>query len=356
MAISKNTQANIDDSNLTAYPNGQVKDDDGTGNGFPLVQVTTSDIYEFFDKLMRLAGLTFNNDFDNETNGYQFVQACSALASKSDYVLPITTSAGVLQIPTKLQILQLNEKLLCKAGADYDSETTIKGTGPTPLTIAITRQWKNNDYLLLVRTGDGVQIISLATADNLNILVGENNYLKSAGNVAELAGTVDNAATTPASNLYAFTQRVTNPTEAIPFLVTETTPGLMSSADKTALDAFANPVKNVGWFSGVDPGSGTVGSFAPRSGDIVSAQITAVHSIAGPNSDTQYLITMANPMADTNYYVRSFIQSEGTFSNDDDVAGPVFRIVDNTSFSWALSDTASSVQNLKIHIEVVQIS
>lgn len=353
MAISKNTQANIDDSNPTAYPNGQVKDDDGTGDGFPLIQVTMSDHFEFFDKLMRQAGLTFNTEFDNEVNGYQLVQACSALASKSDYILPLTTSSGVLQIPTALQILQLNEKLVCQAGANLTTETTIKGTGPTALNVTRTSVWKNGDYLLLIKISGGVQIIRLVTADNLDVITSENAYLKASSDVTELAGTATDSATTPESNLYAFTQRVTDPTEAAPFLATGSTPGLLSAADKTAIDGFISPVKNVGTFSGVNPGNGTIGSFAPRSGDVTTAQVSSVES--GSPGSTTFLVTVANAMSGTNYFVRSSIQSAGTMNFDNDIGGCVYSPQSSTTFLWSLQALISSSKSLIINIEVVQM-
>lgn len=359
MAISKNTQANIDDSNPTAYPNGQVKDDSGTGDGFPLIQVTMSDIYEFFDKLMRLAGLTFNASFDNETNGYQFVQACSALAAKSDFILPLTTSAGVLQIPTALQILQLNEKLICKAGANYTTETQIKGTGATPLTVAVTSLYQTGDYVMLVRTSGGVQLMRLVTADNINIIVGDNNYLKAAIDSDEDTGTSTAKATTPASNKYIFTKRVTDPTVAIPFLATHSTPGLMSGADKTALDGFSSPIKNVGWFSGVDPGAGSVGAFYSPSGNIASAQIVYVGAGGGANANggyTDILVTVTNAMANTNFFVRTAIQSSGLLYKDNNILTPVFVPLSATTFTLSLADAVGNTQNLKLHIEVIQLS
>lgn len=350
MAISKNTQANIDDSNLTAYPNGQVKDDSGTGDGFPLIQVTTSDIYEFFDKLMRLAGLTFNADFDNEVNGYQFVQACKALASKSDFILPLTTATGVLQIPTALQILQLNEKLICKAGADYTTETQIKGTSATLYNVAVTSLYKNGDYVMLVRNSGGVQLIRLITADNINVVVNENAYLKAANNAAEDTGTSTTVATTPASNKYIFTKRVTDPTAATPYFATHSTPGLMSAADKTALDGFSSPIKNIGWFTGLDVNGTPVGTFLTCSGDISSAQVTSTAT-----GESIVLVTFAHAMTGVNFKVNSSIESAGNISFDNDIGSPVFKPLTSTTFSWSIVEITSSIQNLKVHLEVVQL-
>lgn len=354
MAISIGDQPNIDKSNLTAYPNGQILDNTGPGTGTPIICVTASDIWMFFDKAMRHAQLPFNAEFDNETNGYQFVQACAALPSKSDFVLPLTSTASVLQIPTALQILQLNEKLICKAGSDFASEATIKGTGPTALAVTFTSPYKTGDYVMLVRTSGGVQLIRMVTADNINLVVSENAYLKAANNAAEDAGTSVALATTPAGGKYIFTKRVTDPTAAIPYLATDSTPGLMSAADKTALDGFTSPIKNIGSFGNVDAGGGTVGSMAPCLGDISTAQITAV---ASGGEWTTYRVTFANAMADTNYFVRFSCESSGTLSADSNILTPVFKIFSTNQFDFSIwQGGAGGVQNVKVHCEVVQLS
>lgn len=358
MAISIGTQTNIDKSNLSAYPNGQILDNTGPGTGTPLICVTASDIWMFFDKIMRQAQLPFNASFDNEVNGYQFVQACAALASKSDFVLAITSVSSILQIPTNLDILQLNEKLICKASADWNTETQIKGTSATLLTVAITRQYKAGDYLMLIRTSGGIQLVSLVTADNISVINGELGFLKATTDTNELAGTTILAATTPASNLYAFTKRVTDPTAATPYLATASTPGLLSAAQWNAIQNFVNPIKNVGWFSGVDPGAGSVGSFYTPSGNVTTAQLTFVGTGGGSNAAggySNYLVTMANAMANTNYFVRISLESQGTFSRDNNILSPVWTPVSTTTFNLSLADAVGNTQNLKVHIEVIQL-
>jgi hypothetical protein len=363
MAITIGTQTNIDKSNLAAYPNGQIKDDSGIGDGTPINCVTSSDIWEFFDKLMRLADISFNNDFDNEVNGYQYVQAAIALASKSDYVRALATSGGVLNLDTKLGILQTNEKLLALASSDYAAETDITGTD-SPLvtkTIIITQQWKAGDYLLLVNTPGGIEIKQLVTGDNINLIVGANNYLKAANNLTTLAGISTAAAVTPASLLYAFQERISDPLEieSAPYEASATQPGILSIALFNQIANFTNAVKNVGWFSGVDPGAGTIGAFATRSGNILSAQITAV--APGSGGSTTYRVVVDNAMdmsAGKGYFVRMMVQSEGTLELDNDVCVPVFKVVNSTTFDFSISEAntgVASAQNLKIHCEVVQI-
>jgi hypothetical protein len=360
MAINLGDQLNIDKSDLANYPNGQIQDNDGTDNGTPINRVTSSDLWMFFDKLMRNAALSYNGNFDNEGNGYQYIDALMSLASKSDYVLSLTTTGGgtpILNINTRLGILQTNEKLLALAVSDYTSETQITGTDSPVVTksIIITQQWKAGDYLLLVNTPSGIKIIQEVNGDNINTIVAANNFLKAANNVVTLAGTATNAAVTPASLLYAFQQRLNDGTNAAPFFADSTKPGIISAATYDLIANFNNPVKNVGWFSGVNPGSGTVGSFATRSGNITQAQITGVQN--NPGGSTTYRVTMQNAMANTNYYVRFMLQSEGTLTLDNDCLSPVFQIVSTTQFDFSINQapTFSSTVNLKVHCEVVQI-
>jgi hypothetical protein len=59
------------------YPYGNIKDDDGTGNGTPVNVLTNADFHQFFSKLMDAAGIVANDTPDNLTNGFQLYQALS---------------------------------------------------------------------------------------------------------------------------------------------------------------------------------------------------------------------------------------------------------------------------------------
>jgi hypothetical protein len=57
----------------TDYPSGKITD------GITVVgEGVNGDIVEFFQKLVRLAGITENEDPDNETNGHQLIEALDA--------------------------------------------------------------------------------------------------------------------------------------------------------------------------------------------------------------------------------------------------------------------------------------
>lgn len=57
------------------YPYGDIKDDDGTGNGTPVDRNVYADFHQFFARLMAQAGVTPNNLPDNSANGFQLYQA-----------------------------------------------------------------------------------------------------------------------------------------------------------------------------------------------------------------------------------------------------------------------------------------
>lgn len=366
MAINKATQPNVDNSNPAAYPNAQIKDDTGSNDGTAVAQVTMSDQFEFFAKLMRLAGLTYNDSFDNEVNGYQYVNALIALAGKNDYILSLTSSSvpatpfiGVLELQTNIDILNPNEFFIGKASVDYFGETQLKGINDTLINASIARPYKAGDYVLLINTDAGMVITTLATSDNISVLVGEVLYLKAASQAEENAGAAATVATTPATNKVTFTKRV-NGDDSVNYLAKAPTTGgsptpgnngLLSLADKAKLDALT-AVRNVGSFSGLDVGFGSVGLSYAVSGDISSAVVAS----GGSASDSIITVTMAKPMANTNYFVRSFLQSQGNVNFDNDCSTPVFVPLTATTFTWAIGEVSGNTQNLRVHLEVVQIS
>ena len=74
------------------YVNGKIKDKQTRVNAF-----INQDIIQFFQKLMSLAGITANNDFDNESNGYQFIDA---LIAKIRDTSATTTLKGTVEKAT----------------------------------------------------------------------------------------------------------------------------------------------------------------------------------------------------------------------------------------------------------------
>lgn len=58
-----------------AYPYGNIRDNDGTGNGTPLNQLVHADFHQFFSKMFAESGIVANGLPDNATNTFQLFQA-----------------------------------------------------------------------------------------------------------------------------------------------------------------------------------------------------------------------------------------------------------------------------------------
>lgn len=353
MATNKKNAPNVDLSDPTNYPDGRIKDNTGSGDGTPVNRLLYSDLHEFFAKLMRLANIAYNGLPDNEANGHQLVSAVIALAGKNDLLYSLSDVSGVINIATDLSIVKDGEVLLTKAGFNFASQTNIKGLTPALYGISVPSNFKNNDYVFLIKTGSSFLLQRMADGNNVDALVAEYNFLKAATDAEEFAGLSNAKATTPYTNQLAFARRVIGVDSGV-FLASTSRNGLMSSADKLLLASIVNPVKNVGWFSGLDVGqSSQTGSLLPRSGDVVSATVTSVSPI---NGESLVRVVVSNPMIANNYFVRIHIESEGDIGQDDDCLVPVYKKETNTQFLIAFGEVRPSTQNLKVHLEVVQIS
>ncbi|WP_158993454.1 hypothetical protein [Mucilaginibacter sp. L196] len=360
MATNKLNAPNIDSSDLINFPDGRIKDNDGTGDGTGVNRLIYSDLHEFFAYLMRAAALQYNGLPESVGNGYQLIQALMNFAVKNDYIAALNATTviiggvntNVLSVGLKLSTLNVNESVVCLAAADFNNAITLIAGSESGVyqTITVPSNYKAGDYLQLIVTNSGITLIRLANALNLQEICTELGFLQAATGAEELAGTIDTVGTTPYTNQLAFTNRL-NGSESGTYLATPTNNGLMSAADKTTLNSLNNPVKNVGWFSGVDVNGGNPGLYYPVHGDIASAVLFN----KGTNSDSIIIVTFNNPMPGS-YFVRSMIESQTNVSTDDGIRCPVFVPLGPTSFKWIISEVAPGTQSLKIHIEVVAIS
>ena len=64
--IALNNNPNVDNSDLVNYPDGRIKDNDGTGNGTGVNRSVYGDLHANISKLMRLYSITPNNVPDND--------------------------------------------------------------------------------------------------------------------------------------------------------------------------------------------------------------------------------------------------------------------------------------------------
>lgn len=358
MAIDKKTQSNIDNSDLTRYPNGRIRDDDGSGNGTAVNRNIYGDIHEFFAKLMRLAKISYNGNSDNETDGYQYISALENFAGKNDKIQSLTTVGGEILIGLKLGTIVENEFLTCVPNFNLEAQTIIKGNDtPSPVTKTISfvpsdKPFKSGETIRLFYNGTSFVATRLADANNISLLVSERDFLKAATEAEEYAASSQTKATTPYTNGLAFARRVFG-IDSVMFLANSSRNGIYSKEHFSIVENLAaSPVKNIGWVGGINIGDIDPGELLPVHGDITNAVIFASGAMT---SETFIECTMAHAMDNTDYYIRMMPQSIGTLNQDDDLNSIVFKPISTTKFQLAMKESAPGTQNLRVHLEVVQI-
>jgi len=141
--MSKGLENLVNTSAVNAdYPWKNIKDNDGSGNGTPLDQISHADYHQTFRKILALAGITPNGLPDNVTNGYQYVEAFKKVLKKYTGVL-------VIDVTTSLSISDIG-KLIIVSGATADIDVFL------PITSTINdgdcfTVFNNGDYNVSVR-------------------------------------------------------------------------------------------------------------------------------------------------------------------------------------------------------------
>lgn len=106
-----------------------------------------------------------------------------------------------------------------------------------------------------------------------------------------------------------------------------------------------------GYVTGINPGAGTIGDTFTVSG-FASATIVFIDDSIG----TTFRVVMNSAMPTTNYFVRMTVESLGTINIDHDIACPVFSKVNTTQFNVSIREVFSGAQNLKLHLEVINLA
>lgn len=349
MARDKRLAPNVDNSNPSLYPNGKIQDNTGSGNGTPVNNYVYSDLHEMKDKLFRLYGIEFNGLPDNETNGFQTIDALRGLASKNDFILDLVDNSGVLNVPIKLGFMLQNESVICLAGFDLGAQTQIKGSDNVTYSATFVGSFKSGEYVRLIKTSSGITLIREVDAANLNLAVSELSYLKKATQTQENAGAIDTVATTPLTNKTVFEKRV-NGVDSADYLATPLRNGLLSKEDKDIIDGIGeSPIKNIGSVSGIDVGGMTVGQNLTINGNITSAVVTF-----NSGGLTVIRCTIQNSHATTNYKVRTEIESQSNFDNDSRILHPVYKVNFLNQFDIGIRESSGSIQNIKLHLETIE--
>lgn len=168
MARDKALQTNIDGSDLVAYPNKRIRNNDGSGNGTPVDEYNYGDIHELMAKFMRDSKLPYNGLPDNEQNGHQLYEAFLNVAGKNALVKNLSLfNATTISIPIKIDVLKADETLLFKSSFDsLPTYVNIKGTDGVTKALNIAGVFKVNQLVRLINTP--TQIILLGLYDTQN--------------------------------------------------------------------------------------------------------------------------------------------------------------------------------------------
>ena len=347
---NKGDQANIDNSDLVNYPNGRIVNNTGANNGTPVNEEVYGDLHETKDKLMRLAGIVYNNLPDNETNRYQLVEALKHLPSKNDMRYDLTSSSGVYRIALKLSRLTAGEVFDAIATSDHASESTIASSigDTTTKTITVVGNFKTGENLKLINLASGIVIIRLVDAVNIDLVVGEFKYLKKATQAQEDAGTSDGVATTPLVSKTTFTKRV-NGTLSTQYLASQSRNGLMSQIDKTKLDSIGASVNKYGTVLVGNTGAGTIGQTFTSTGNISGATLAQKFS-----NSSVIQVNLDTAMASANFEVIISLESLGNIDFDNDNVFAVWKRISNSVIQVHLQKLGSVTQNLKLHLSINQ--
>lgn len=168
MARDKALQTNIDGSDLVAYPNKRIRNNDDSGNGTPVDEYNYGDIHELMAKFMRDSKLPYNGLPDNEQNGHQLYEAFLNVAGKNALVKNLSLfNATTISIPIKIDVLKADETLLFKSSFDsLPTYVNIKGTDGVTKALNIAGVFKVNQLVRLINTP--TQIILLGLYDTQN--------------------------------------------------------------------------------------------------------------------------------------------------------------------------------------------
>jgi len=335
---------NIDNSNIPHYPNGRLQDDTGSGNGTAVNERVYGDIVQFFLKLVRLSKITVNNQPDNESNGFQLIEALHSFATKNSIVHDVLLSGSNIKINLPLVPLNVGEFIVCKANFDYSNQTFVIGTDlPTPVQFSATvkNSFKTNDTLYITKTSSGFEIESIANYSTFDNIATELKYPKIATQAQEDSGTDNSTATSPKTNLTAFVRRV-NGSDSNNYLANSTRDGIYPKSHYTTVEALGAKVKNKGWFGNVNAGStATLAS----GGDVAS-----VSAVVPEGGTTVVTVTMTNAM-NPSYIVKAFAMSEGALVDDADIYSLTPKVLTTTQFQIAISKIGNQTTAIKVYFE-----
>ncbi len=156
---------NTDSSN---FPDGAIINETTLTSGTPVVEEVYGDVLTNVYNLLREAGIDASGLQDNNTNGYQVVEALKRLPNVlNDIIHPLTLSVNVWSVQVDLNILPNNYFLLVTAAEDFDTSVTytFRGSTGTPiLTFSSNSAFSAGDTILLKLTSTSVQAVNITAS------------------------------------------------------------------------------------------------------------------------------------------------------------------------------------------------
>ena len=147
------------------FPFGAIINETDTEDGTPVVREIYNDLLVNCYKILALAGITPNGGEDNETSGYQLVEAIRNLPNLlNDVEQSLSLSATVWSVNLKFSLLPNKYVFFAKASENYNDTLTytIKGSEANPIyNFTSPTGFNANDELVLVLDTTEVKAYSL---------------------------------------------------------------------------------------------------------------------------------------------------------------------------------------------------
>jgi hypothetical protein len=152
------------------FPDSTIIDETDTQQGTPVSRVIYGDVLTNLYKVLRLAGITANNNEDNELNGYQLVQALQTLPDLLQGVEQVLNLSGtVFSVGINIGLLPAKFFLFVRAAEPSVSSVvyTFKGSGITPVyNFTPVTPFNSGDELLLILDPSGVRAYNITALSN----------------------------------------------------------------------------------------------------------------------------------------------------------------------------------------------
>lgn len=153
------------------FPDGTILNQTETAEGTPVVREVLGDPITNMYAILRKAGITPNEQEDNETNGYQLLEAIQKLPNAlNDIEQTVTLSGTQWAINLALENLPNKYVFIGRASEDYSMSVnyTFKGTGDAVYNFESSNDFKQGDNILVIIDSAKVRAVGLGGAESEN--------------------------------------------------------------------------------------------------------------------------------------------------------------------------------------------